>query len=138
MSNEWTRGSFRITDDPAQVDLRFMTEALNTTYWAGERTYETVAKAAENSVTLTLFDGERPIGFSRMVGDGATFTWICDVYVLPEYRGQKLGTWLVERTVEHPFNQYRLSMLATRDAFTLYEKFGFKLYDRAMVRRGGE
>ena len=69
-----------------------------------------------------------------MVGDGATYTWICDVFVDPGYRGQGLGVWLVECTVNHPFNDVRLSMLATRDAFTLYEKFDYTMYERAMTR----
>ncbi|MFH1688522.1 MAG: GNAT family N-acetyltransferase [bacterium] len=132
---EFERGQFRITDSAEAVDIRFMTRALNTTYWAGSRTIETVRKSAKNSVILTLLDGDRPIGFTRIVGDYATFAWVCDVYLLPEYRGDGLGTWLVECTVKHPANDVPLSTLATRDAFGLYEKSGYAIYDRVMVRR---
>jgi len=123
-----------ITDDNDAVDLDYMATALNTTYWAEHRPYDVVEESVRNSVVLTLLDGDRAIGFSRIVGDGATFAWICDIYVDPTYRGRGLGVWLVECTASHPFNQVSLSMLATKDAFTLYKKFGYELYPRAMAR----
>jgi len=131
---EWTRNEFLITDDNDAVDLDYMATALNTTYWAEHRPYDVVEESVRNSVVLTLLDGDRAIGFSRIVGDGATFAWICDIYVDPTYRGRGLGVWLVECTASHPFNQVSLSMLATKDAFTLYKKFGYELYPRAMAR----
>lgn len=27
--------------------------------------------------------------------DGATFAWLCDVFVLPAYRGRWLATWFL-------------------------------------------
>jgi GNAT superfamily N-acetyltransferase len=132
---EWSRGDYRITDDKTLVNLDFMTESLNTTYWAGNRSRERIAKSVQNSVVLFMYHGDRPIGFSRIVGDDATFAWICDVYIHPDYRGQGLGVWLMECTQQHPACDVGANLLATRDAFSLYEKFGYVLFDRAMVRR---
>lgn len=33
------------------------------------------------------------MGFGRVVTDGATFVWLCDVFALPAYRGRGLATW---------------------------------------------
>ena len=61
-----------------------------------------------------------------MITDRATFAYLCDVYVLEAYRGQQLGTWLMECVMAHPELQgLRRFMLATRDAHALYAKFGF-------------
>ena len=66
-------------------------------------------------------------GFSRVVTDGATFAWLCDVFVLPAYRGRGLATWLIDTVVAHPDLQVQRGfVLATRDAHGLYEKFGWK------------
>ena len=44
----------------------------------------------------------------------------------PEFRGQGLGTWLMECVMEHPDLQgLRRLSLVTRDAHELYRPFGF-------------
>jgi len=58
--------------------------------------------------------------------DHATFAYLCDVYVLPEHRGQGLSKWLMELVVAHPaLAGARRAMLATRDAHSLYMRYGF-------------
>ena len=58
--------------------------------------------------------------------DGATFAYLADVFVLPDYRGQGLATWLVGTALTHPaLTMLRRVLLATRDAHALYAKFGF-------------
>ena len=55
-----------------------------------------------------------------------TFAWLCDVFVLPEARGQGLGAWLVSVVVETIREAgIRRVLLATRDADALYARFGF-------------
>ncbi|PGH23091.1 hypothetical protein AJ80_02865 [Polytolypa hystricis UAMH7299] len=36
------------------------------------------------------------IGFARLVTDTVTFAYLTDVYVLPEYQGTGLGSWLLQ------------------------------------------
>jgi GNAT superfamily N-acetyltransferase len=122
---KWRKGRFWITDDPAVVDVDFVTTSLNTTYWAQERPRAVIEKSLRNSVVLSLFKDKTQIGLTRIVGDKATFAWICDVYVAPEHRKQGLGKWLVQCALEHPICDVRLHLLATKDAHGLYQKFGF-------------
>jgi len=72
-----------------------------------------------------LYHDGRQIGFTRTFSDGASVTYLADVYVLPEYRGGGLGTELVRETVETgPYTDTR-RLLHARDAHAL-EKFGFR------------
>jgi GNAT superfamily N-acetyltransferase len=66
------------------------------------------------------------VAFARVVTDGATFAWLCDVYVDREHRGAGVGTALMEFVVrELEALDLRRWVLRTGDAHGLYERFGF-------------
>ncbi len=132
---EWTQGDYVLTDDQATMPLHFIAGALQTTYWAAERPKEVIEKALENSVLLSMFYRKRPVGFLRIVTDYATYAWICDVFILPEFRGQGLGKWMFECAEDHPATQVLLQTLCTKDAHGLYEQFGFTRRECMFKRR---
>jgi GNAT superfamily N-acetyltransferase len=125
----WQRGDFEISTDPARVDIptvhRFLSEEA---YWSPGVPLDVVTRAIHGSIVFGIYrveDGAQA-GFARVVSDRATFAWICDVFVLPEFRGHSLGKWLMETIAAHPdLQDLRRWMLATRDAHELYEKTGF-------------
>jgi GNAT superfamily N-acetyltransferase len=122
----WVRGTFTVTCDPAKLDHAVIVEFLASSYWARGISLATVEKALAHSLCFALLDGDRQIGLARVISDHATFAYLADVFVLPEYRGKGLSKWLVECIISHPELQgLRRWMLATRDAHGLYEKFGF-------------
>jgi GNAT superfamily N-acetyltransferase len=122
----WERPPFRISDDPADVDLDVVHGFLATSYWAKGIPRERVASALAGSIPFALLDGRVQIGFARVVTDRATFAYLADVFVLERYRGRGLGTWLVESILAHPeLRGMRRWLLATRDAHGLYAKLGF-------------
>jgi GNAT superfamily N-acetyltransferase len=123
---EWKRDALVISDDPDRLDLDFIIASLQQTYWANGRPSETIRQSIRNAVCLGVYTGDRQIGFARVVTDGCTFSWICDVLIDPEYRGKGIGTWLMQCTIDHPKVRRTVQYLATRDAHGLYEKFGFK------------
>jgi len=126
MSMNWVRDTFTVTSDPAKLDLAVIAEFLASSYWAKGIPVATVEKSLERSLCFALLDGERQIGFARVISDRVTIAYLGDVFVLPEYRGKGLGKWLIECVVSHPELQgLRRWVLATRDAHGLYEKFGF-------------
>lgn len=54
------------------------------------------------------------------------FAYVADVLILDSYRGQGLGTWLMETVRAHPDLQgLRRWVLSTKDAHALYQKVGF-------------
>ncbi len=123
---EWVRDRFIITCDPAKLDHHVINQFLTSSYWAKGIPAETVAKSLEHSLCFALLDGDRQVGFARVISDYATIAYLGDVFVLPEYQGIGLGKWLMECAVAHPQLQgLRRWILATQDAHGLYQKFGF-------------
>lgn len=76
-----------------------------------------------------------------MITDRATFGYLADVFILPDFRKQGLSKWLMEVILAHPELQtLRRMALLTQDAQGLYTQFGFTVYDypeRFMSRRIG-
>ena len=124
---EISHDNFVISDDRSRLDIekvhRFLSEE---SYWAKNRTFEQTATAIENSICFGMYEGERQIGFARVVTDKATFAYLGDVFILDEFRGRGLSKWLMDTIVSLPELQgLRRWVLATRDAHRLYEQFGF-------------
>ena len=126
-NHEWQRGEFTISTDRNRLQIDAIYKFLSEdSYWAQNRTKEQTITAIKNSLPFGVYKGENQIGFARVVTDYATFAYLGDVYILEEFRGQGLSKWLMETIVNHPELQgFRRWVLATRDAHTLYEKFGF-------------
>jgi len=123
---KWVRDTFTVTCDPAKLDLAVVAGFLASSYWAEGIPIATVEKSLENSLCFVVLDGERQIGFARVITDRATIAYLGDVFILPEYRGRGLAKWLMECIVSHPDLQgLRRWMLGTRDAHGLYARFGF-------------
>lgn len=125
---EWRRGEFLITTDKTRFDLDAIHAYLSReSYWAREIPRQVVERSLTNSLSFALLHGTRQIGLARLVTDRATFAWLGDVYVLSEFRGQGLSKWLMEVIIDYPEVQgLRRWLLATADAHSLYERFGYK------------
>ena len=122
----WVNGTFTVTCDPARMDRAVIAAFLGSSYWAKGIPPTTVEKSLAHSLCFALLDGDRQVGFARVISDYATIAFLNDVFVLSEYRGRGLSKWLMECVTSHPELQgLRRWMLATRDAHGLYEKFGF-------------
>jgi GNAT superfamily N-acetyltransferase len=136
---EWRRGEFTISTDPARLDVAVIHGFLSGSYWAGGIPLEAVKRSIEHSLPFGLYHGRRQIGFARWITDHATFAYLGDVFVLESYRGQGLGSWLMEAVVSHPAVQgQRRWVLLTRDAHGLYARYGFAplaAAERYMERR---
>lgn len=132
-------GAYLISTDRARLDLDAIYAYLSgESYWARGRSRERVVRGIENSLPFGVYRDGAQVGFARVVTDYATFAYLGDVFILPEYRGQGLSKWLMETIVDHPRLQgFRRWILATKDAHALYEKYGFtalKHPDRWMER----
>jgi GNAT superfamily N-acetyltransferase len=66
-----------------------------------------------------------------VISDRALFAYLADVFVLEPHRGRGLGVRLVECVLAHPeLQDLRGWTLATADAHSLYERFGFRPPER--------
>lgn len=122
---DFTRENFRISDRKEQIQFDRVEGLLKNSYWASERSAETIFMSIEHSICFSLFCDNVQIGFARVVTDFATVAYICDVIIAPEYRGKGLGKWLVDVLVNDSRWSQKFQFLATNDAHCLYEKFGF-------------
>ena len=122
MNTEYT-----ITTDRHRFDLVAIHAFLSQAYWSPGVPMAVVAKAIENSLAFGIFLNEEQVGFARVVTDKATFAYLADVYVLEVHRGKGLSKRLLEAIQSHEDLQgLRRFLLATKDAHSLYARFGFK------------
>ncbi len=124
---------YTLSTDPALLDVAVIHRWLSEeSYWARNIPRSTVERAIANSLNFGLYAPDGPqAGFCRVVTDKATFAWLCDVFVLPGHRGRGLSKWLVQQMLAHPDLQgLRRHLLATFDAHTLYQRFGYEPLDR--------
>ncbi|WP_230533507.1 GNAT family N-acetyltransferase [Microvirga roseola] len=122
----------------AEADIAFRWIAEES-YWAKGLPRAFFDRSLANSLCFALRDAAGDLrGFARVVTDRATFAYLCDVFVCPFVRGQGAGKALMEAVMEHPDLQHlRRWMLVTKDAHSLYAKYGFEPPahpERLMVR----
>ncbi len=140
MPREIQHQGFTISDDPSRLDANAAHQFLRGVYWSEQIPLEVVQRALANSFGVGIYrnDGAQ-VGLVRLVTDRATFAYVCDVYVLPEYRGLGLSKALMRFVMTHPeLQNLRRWHLVTRDAHGLYAQFGFMPasdLDRHMEKR---
>jgi len=118
---------FDISTDVSRIDFATVYNYLaHESYWAKGIPETKQRRAIENSLCFGIYKGNEQVGFARVITDKATFAYLCDVFVLPSFRGLGLSKWLVQTIKQHPDLQgVRRWSLATADAHGLYGQFGF-------------
>jgi ribosomal protein S18 acetylase RimI-like enzyme len=98
-----------------------------TAFWAKDRQIEDWAIALTNSRPIvTVWSGDRLIGFARATSDGIYRATIWDVVIHPDFQGAGLGRKLVETVLMHPHvNRVERVYLMTTHQQKFYERIGF-------------
>lgn len=124
---EYHNDPYCISTDQAWLDRDFIHQWLtHVSYWAQGRSRDAVDTSIEHSMCFGVYEGDRQIGFARLVADHATFAWLCDVFIAESHRGRGLGKWLIACITEYANEHFphALLLLATRDAHGLYRNYG--------------
>ncbi|WP_439698001.1 GNAT family N-acetyltransferase [Mucilaginibacter sp. AW1-7] len=118
---------FIISTDKNLLPIDVIFNYLNDdSYWAQGIPRQKLENAIENSMCFGVYNHTTLAGFARIITDKATFAYLCDVFILPEFRKKDLSKWLMQTIVKHPDLQgLRRWSLATADAHGLYAQFGF-------------
>jgi GNAT superfamily N-acetyltransferase len=117
-----------ISSDKAKLDLDAVYAFLSQeTAWAKGMPRETFERAVAGSLCFGGYLDGRQIAFARLVTDEATFAYLCDVFVLPDYRGKGYASTLMTHIFASPSLQgLRRIVLVTTDAHHVYAPHGFK------------
>lgn len=123
----FAKKGFLIDTDKALLDFEVIYSYLiNESYWAKGMPAEILRTAIANSLCFGVYKDGKQAGFARVITDKATFAYLCDVFILTDYRGAGLSKWLMQTIMAHPDLQgLRRWSLATADAHGLYAQFGF-------------
>jgi len=126
-ANAGQRTGVRISTDPGELDIDWIHPALSErAYWALGRSRDAVAASIERSICFGAFRDGHQVGFARVVTDGVTFGWVCDVFVDEAERGRGVGMTLIRAVVDDERLRPLRLALATRDAGVLYGEHGFR------------
>ncbi|RYE36182.1 MAG: N-acetyltransferase [Sphingobacteriaceae bacterium] len=128
---------FLISTDKTLLDINLIHHFLDQlSYWGKGISLETVKTSIQNSMCFGVYLHQKQVGFARVITDEATFAYVCDVFILPDYRKAGLSKWLIQTVRNYPgLKNLRRLVLATADAQGLYQQFGFtqiKNHDRWM------
>ena len=130
----------RISTDRSDVDLDWLVDALSArAYWALGRSRDIVERSVANSLCFSALDGDRQVGFARVISDQATFAWVCDVFVDEDRRGAGIGTLLMSAITADPRLEGLKRTVLVTNAPEFYVPFGFTPIDRPerwMLRQG--
>jgi GNAT superfamily N-acetyltransferase len=136
MGRELPNG-YELDDDRSRVDVdvvhRYLAEEA---YWVPGRDRATIERLVRESTrVIGVYRRTDQVGFARVVSDGSSMAWLGDVFVLEGHRGNGLGVELVREAVEYPAHRDLAWFLNTKDAHSLYARFGFEEPNaRTMVR----
>ena len=136
--NIWVNKGFSISTNKEYLDIDLIHNFLNQeAYWSKGIPKEIVRKSIENTtLCFGVYKGEvgnkdiEQIGFARVITDLATYAYLCDLFIIPDYHKLGLSKWLMNVISNHfELQKVRRFMLATNDAHSLYTKYGFESID---------
>jgi hypothetical protein len=128
MNHTRINNDYVFSNDKSKLQISVIHNFLsNESYWAKNIPLSTVIKAIEGSLCYAVYHKEQQIAFARVITDCATFAYLADVFVVENYRGLGICKQFMNFIMsDSQLKNLRRFMLATKDAHSLYEQFGFK------------
>ena len=123
-----------VSTDQAKLDRPLIHSILKNSYWCMGISSAVVDSAIDGSLCFGLYLRNQQIGFARVISDYSTFAYLCDVFILENFRNQGYSKRLLKEVINHSSIQgLRRFCLVTKTAHNLYKKFGFsKLKDSGL------
>lgn len=93
---------------------------------------EQAQKALDNSLyILCAYDGDRPVGMGRIVGDGAVICYVQDLVIRPDVQRRGVGGLILTKLKEYVDNlkfentEMMLALMCAKGREDFYKKYGF-------------
>ncbi len=136
MNEQTLPGGYMLSDDPALLQPAAIHAYLTRSYWCPGIGRALVEKAIAGSHCVGIYRDGTQVAFARVITDHATFAHLADVYVLEAHQGKGLAQAMMRYFHAHPELQHlRRWNLNTRDAHTLYERFGWTRVNDTIMQR---
>lgn len=94
---------------------------------------EQIETALNNSYAkFVAYDGDKPVGMVRIIGDGGMSFYIKNYAVIPEYQSKGVGKALMQFLEDYIRNSMpedwsvSLELISSKESVAFYEKFGFE------------
>ncbi|SCY89858.1 Ribosomal protein S18 acetylase RimI [Paenibacillus polysaccharolyticus] len=97
--------------------------------WPNPPSPSTFLKLLEQSYAIELAIDEQTgnvVGFIQAISDGVLSAYVPLLEVLPEYKGQGIGSELTQRMLQRLQGLYMIDLLCDPDVQTFYEKQGMQ------------
>jgi GNAT superfamily N-acetyltransferase len=91
--------------------------------YSAEEVAEKYRAALANSITYVAYDGDTLCGYSRSLNDCGFYIYVCDLLVMPEHRGKRIGRKLMECIYGDYPDQI---VFAMADVDEYYKKQGYR------------
>ncbi len=88
------------------------------------------------AVELAVHDGH-VVGYGAVIGDGNTFAFLTSLEVLPDWRGQGIGSTLVRRLQDRFSGRYAFDLACDEGLVGFYEALGFTKATAMLSRNYG-
>lgn len=108
------------TDERLLMEMIDQEEGWN---YAQETLAEKYKAALETSITYVAYEGDVLCGYSRSLNDFDTYIYVCDLLVMPAYRGKEIGKKLME-CIYHDYPGQLVYVMSDVDEY--YEKVNYK------------
>jgi len=120
-------GDYTISTNRKKLDREYMHDRIAKTYWAQGIPRKVIDASIDNALCIGIYLGTTQVGFARLITDYATFGYLADVFVEETHREKGLSKNMLNFLFSLPELQIlRRVMLGTRDAHSLYSRYGFK------------
>lgn len=117
---------YRFTKEQGEIFPEDVKRLLDQSYWAQQRSLETIAKSMQNSLCFGVFTPENQlVGFARIITDYAVTYFVSDVVIDEAHRNKSIGTHLIKYIAESEETKGLNGVLLTSYAHDFYEKLGF-------------
>jgi len=121
--------SYRIVETLSESQISDLMDLYKNEFWCDQRLREDVVKmlAATDVIVGLVDEGDRLIGFTRVITDFVYRAMIFDVIVKPTHRNMGLGAKLIDAVVNHPKLQAVESFALTclPNMIPFYERWNF-------------
>ncbi len=93
---------------------------------------EQAEKALSNSLyIICAYDGDRPVGMGRIVGDGAVICYVQDLVIRPDVQHMGIGGQILTRLKEYvnnlksPNTEMMFALMCAKGREEFYKNYGF-------------